>query len=77
MLLTVLAEITAVLAAMLQSSLLLQRSSTLWHSYCSQLRKRPLLTKAATGRFALGEQTAVSPEAENSRDGGADVLTGC
>lgn len=44
-----LAELAAVLLAMLQSSLLLQRSSSLWNSYCNQLRKRPLLTKAATG----------------------------
>ncbi len=49
LLLDLLAELAAVLLAMLQSSLLLQRSSSLWNSYCNQLRKRPLLTKAATG----------------------------
>lgn len=49
MLLALLAELAAVVVAMLQSSLILQRSSTIWNSYCSQLRKRPILTKAATG----------------------------
>ena len=51
MLLAVLSELAAILGSLfaMQSSLLLQRSSSLWQSYCNQLRKRPLLTKAATG----------------------------
>jgi hypothetical protein len=64
LLLTFLAELAAVLLAMLQSSLLLQRSTNLWNSYCNQLRKRPLLTKAATGNdgvHSAGKHAASLP----------------
>lgn len=35
--------------AVAMQAVLLQSSSSLWNSYCNQLRRRPLLTKAATG----------------------------
>jgi hypothetical protein len=51
MLLAAYHELAAVVAAAMQGSLLLQKSSSLWASYCNQLRKRPLLTKAVTGQL--------------------------
>jgi hypothetical protein len=46
----VLAIVAVAIASMNASrALLMQRSTTLWQAYCSQLKKRPLLTKAATG----------------------------
>ena len=55
MLVGLLETAVVLILAMLQRSLLLSRSScsTLWQSYCDQLRKRPLLTKAATGEAEL------------------------
>lgn len=47
MLLAFLVELAAFAVAM--QAVLLRSTGGLWNSYCNQLRKRPLLTKAATG----------------------------
>lgn len=41
--------------AIMQRSMLLQRSTyaSIWSGYCDNLRKRPILTKAATGESRL------------------------
>eukprot|EP00775_Hariotina_reticulata_P009060 gene9060-9230_t len=53
-------------------ALLMQRSTTLWHAYCSQLKKRPLLTKAATGVVGslIGDGVAQFSSSRSSRTSG-------
>lgn len=63
-------------ATMLQHSLIISRSSSIWQSYCSQLRRRPLLTKAATGVVGslIGDGVA-QYTASRSRAGAASPVS--